>query len=353
MNKPTFIRHPENPIVQPGEPNWRRAVTMNPAVLQLEDGRFYMYERCAGALRPFICSIGLLESDDGIHFTQVGDQPLITPAMLGSEYGSVQDPRVVTIEGIHYLTVAYRPYSWHSTPTGVGVPESVQGEYPGFDGDESKNQTQSAVFKSNDGLDWEFISFVNSMEIDDRNVILFPEKINGDFAILRRPSEFVTTNAQHQQAPAIRLSYSKDLITWSKPEIVIEPIFEWESNRIGGSTPPIKTDAGWLVFYHGVENIDPNLRRVCYRMSAMLLDINDPQKVLARCPHPLLEPEAYYERVGCYIPNVVFPTAALNVDGILHVYYGCCDTTIGLAMVPLADVLTHVQQFSTHKHEQI
>jgi len=91
-------RCPENPIVRPGGPDWRRAAVFNPAVLY-DDGRFFMYERAAGGLRPFHNSQGLLESDDGVHFTLARPEPVVTPAMLGSPYGSVQDPRIVKLEG--------------------------------------------------------------------------------------------------------------------------------------------------------------------------------------------------------------------------------------------------------------
>lgn len=99
-----FTRHPENPIVVPGGYEWRRAVTFNPGVLLDEDGRFYLYERAAGGLRPFHCFIGMLESDDGVHFAHTVEEPVFTPEMAGSKLGSVQDPRVVKIDGAYYMT---------------------------------------------------------------------------------------------------------------------------------------------------------------------------------------------------------------------------------------------------------
>ncbi len=337
-------RCPENPIVTPGKYAWRMSNSFNPAVIY-ENNKFYMYERAAGGLRPFYNYLGMLESDDGIQFKHSSDQPVLTPEMIGSKYGSVQDPRIVKIEEKYYITFAYRPYAWNSNPTGLGIPKSTQAEYPGFDGDESKNQTRSGIVVSNDLRNWKFHSWVNSMDLDDRNVILFPEKIHGKYAVLRRPSGFVTTNAQHETHPAIQISYSEDLSDWSEPEVVIKPELEWENNRIGGSTPPIKTEYGWLVLYHGVETQDISVRRVCYRMSAMMLDINDPTKVIARCPKYIMEPEAYYEKIGLYIPNVIFPTASPVVNGIVHIYYGCCDTSIGLATVSLNDLTEYVMQY--------
>jgi predicted GH43/DUF377 family glycosyl hydrolase len=340
-----ITRCAENPIVRPGIYDWRMAATLNPAALY-DQGKFYLYERAAGGLRPFHCYIGLLESDDGVHFRHVVDQPVITPEMCGSKYGSVQDPRIVKIDGTYYMTLAFRPYAWSSNPTGVGVPESCQSEFPGFSGRDEDNQSHSGIAVSRDRIHWEIAGWVNSTEIDDRNVILFPEKINGKFAVLRRPSGFVNTQAQHaDEHPAVRLSYSDDLVHWSDPQVVIRPQYAWENNRIGGSTPPIKTAEGWLVLYHGVETIYPPTRRVVYRLSAMLLDLADPTKVLARCPEPIMEPETYYENFGLYIPHVIFPTGAVVKDGLVHIYYGVCDTAIALATVPLDDLLAHVLQY--------
>src|SRR5437763_10260204 len=101
-----FDRHPENPIVVPGIYPWRMAAVFSPGVLH-EDGRFFMYERAAGQLRPFHCYIGMLESGDGVHFRHVSDQPVFTPEMAGSKFGSVQDPRVVKIDDLYYMTYAF------------------------------------------------------------------------------------------------------------------------------------------------------------------------------------------------------------------------------------------------------
>ncbi len=342
MPATVFIRHPDNPIVQPGTYAWRRAVTFNPAVLH-ENGKFFMYERAAGSLTPFQCHIGLLESDDGVNFSHSSSEPVITPAMLGSPHGSVQDPRIVKIDDTYLMTVAYRPYAWNSYPTGIGVPHSTQAEYPGYDGDDAANQTRSAILKSTNKRDWEFVSWVNDMNIDDRNVILFPEKIRGKYAVLRRPQPHVGTQTEHATIPSIQISYSVDLISWSDPQPLLHPAFPWEDNRIGGSTPPIRTEAGWLLFYHGVQNLDPVHRSVVYRMGAVLLDLENPEIVLARAREPLLEPVHYYERVGLYIPNVVFPTAALLINDTIWLYYGVCDTAIALAQAPLQGILDLLQ----------
>jgi len=329
-----FTRHPENPIVVPGERSWRMATVFNPGVLH-ENGRFYLYERTAGDLRPFKCFIGMRESEDGVHFKESRPEPVITPTMCGSAHGSVQDPRVAKIDGRYWMTFAFRPYAWNSHPTGLGVPHSFQPEIEGWDGDPASNQTRSGLAVSDNLYDWSFHSWITPDTIDDRDVILFPERIGGKYVVLRRPLGFVDASHKTPMRGCIQLSVSDDLARWSEPEIIVEPEFAWENNRIGGSTPPIKTDEGWLILYHGVETLDPAVKRVVYRLGAVMLDLEDPRKIVARPKDFIMEPEAYYERFGLYIPNVVFPSANVVVDGNVFLYYGCCDTSIGLATAPL------------------
>jgi len=363
---PRFVRHPDNPIITPGRYDWRLATTFNPGAIY-EEGKFYLYERAAGGLRPFICHVGMLESDDGAHFRHVSDRPIFspedagTPDQPGSKYGSVQDPRVVKIDGTYYMTFAYRPYAWSSHPTGVGVPDSHETDFPGVErapfnptkpgsgnvaGGRPDNMTRSGIATSTDRVTWRFHSWVTASDLDDRDVILFPEKIGGRFAVLRRPLQFVGPQ-YGTDGPSIWISFSDDLRAWSRPELVAKPAFPWEHNRIGGSTPPLRTAHGWLVLYHGVETADARLKRVIYRVGVMMLDLADPRKVVARAPTFVMEPEAYYEKFGLYIPNVVFPTANVVKDGTLHLYYGACDTAICLATVPMDELVGWVMRFPT------
>jgi beta-1,2-mannobiose phosphorylase / 1,2-beta-oligomannan phosphorylase len=347
-----FTRNPNNPIITPGEQLWRRATVFNPAAIVGKDGRIYVMERAAGELRPFCCSLGLLVSDDGVHFEHVLDRPVITPEDLGSKHGSVQDPRLTLTDGRYYLTYAFRPYSWSSYPTGVGVPESHETQFddippPPEAGDivstnvisgRSDNLTRSGISVSDDLIHWEHLGLVTEPELDDRDVILFPEKINGRWAMLRRPLQWVGA-AYGVTGASMWLSYSDDLLTWTDTKLVARAEFSWEDNRIGGATPPILLPEGWLVLYHGVQTIDKSVKRVVYRVGALLLDKNDPSKVLARTTEPILEPREYYEKFGLYIPNVVFPTGNFIKDEDLWVYYGVCDTAIALATAPIKQIL--------------
>ncbi len=116
---------------------------------------------------------------------------------------------------------------------------------------------------------------------------------------------------------------------------VMRPQFEWEAKKIGAGAPPIKTEEGWLLIYHGKD--DENV----YRAGAALLDLEDPSKVIARSPEPILEPEEEYERVGD-TPNVVFPEGAIVMGDTLYLYYGAADTCCCLATARLGELLDYL-----------
>lgn len=322
-----FTRDESNPIVTPGKYSWRKAAVFNPAVIY-DNGKFYMLERAAGTLRPFNCALGLLESDDGIHFKHVKDQPVMTGALLGMPYASIQDPRLVKIEGKYYLNYAVRPYANNCSPTGLGVPEYSSHHYPGWDGDFETNITRSGIAVSEDLIHWDQIAFTTPAGVDDRDNVLFPEKINGKYVLLRRPLSYVGEK-YGTNSPAMWISYSDNLLEWTEPKLLAVAKYEWEGGKIGASTPPLKTEKGWLVLYHGVDADS------VYRVGSMLLDLQNPEKILGRTKDFIMEPEEYYEKIGLVIPNVVFPTGNIIKDGLLYIYYGCCDTSIGLATVPL------------------
>jgi len=321
-----IVRCDKNPIVTPGLFAWRKATVFNPAAI-VHEGKFYLFERAAGSLRPWLCHIGLLASDDGVRFSHVVDKPVFTPEMMGWPQGSVQDPRVVKLDDTFYMVYAVRPYAIH---VGQRPGFDIKEYYPELKDGTVSNRTRSAIAVSKDLVHWEHLDFCTPEAVDDRDVILFPEKIGGRYALLRRPQGGVYTG----KPPSIYISYSTDLKDWSEPELLAAPKFKWEGAKIGGSTPPIRTESGWLFLYHGVD------KDVVYRVGAMLLDPDDPRKVLARTRIAIMEPTDDYERVGSpYIGNVVFPCGAVVNDGILHIYYGCCDYTIGLATVPVVELV--------------
>ena len=294
-----------------------------------------MFERACVSLRPLKCQIGLLESDDGFNFRHVYDTPVFTPEQLGCPAGTVEDPRVVKLDDTYYMVFAHRPFNYNCYPTGIAEPVYTPIIGNMFEG---INNTRSGIAVSNNMKDWDFLGFINSQEVDDRDNILFPEKINGQYAMLRRPMSYYGEEFGCS-GPSMWISYSDELQKWSEPVLVAKPENDWEGGKIGAAAPPVRTDEGWLTLYHGVD------KNTVYRVGVMLLDGENPEKVIARSPEFIMEPEAYYEKIGLIIPNVIFPTANVIKDGLLYIYYGCTDTCIGAATVPLSDLLDYVMQY--------
>lgn len=324
-------RHKNNPIIKAGKESFRNKVVFNPGLIY-EDKKYYLYERSGESIAPFKCNITLLESDNGYDFRVVGDKPIITPESLGFSQGTVEDPRVVKIGDDYLMTYAYRPYTYNCYPNGKGIPD-----YEPLVGilDEGINNTLTAICKSKDRINFETITTLGG-DIDERDCILFPEKINGKYAMLRRP-KIKGQSYQGIAEPSIWISYSDDLITWSDLTLLAKPKYAWEAGKIGGGSTPLKTDKGWIIIYHGVSE------QGVYKVGVMLTDLNDPTKVIARSKMPILEPEADYELEGIILPNVIFPTGNAIVGDEIKIYYGVCDTAIALATINLNDLQTYLE----------
>jgi predicted GH43/DUF377 family glycosyl hydrolase len=253
----------------------------------------------------------------------------------------VEDPRIVKLGDTFYITYAYRPYAPGRYWT---FPHDVV-RLPACDGFAPKAWAKSL---GNTGLAMtkDFRSFrrlgrLTSPVLDDRDVILFPEKVGGKFVMLHRPKDWVGASYGVSE-PSIWIKFSDDLLAWEdKPSTLLltgRPN-SWEE-KIGGSTPPILTDEGWLMLYHGVA--DGGLAQ--YSVGALLLKADDPTVVLARTPEPILEPELPYETQGFY-NGCVFPTGNVVVDGTLYVYYGAADKHVGVATCKLDELLKYLNNF--------
>ena len=172
---------------------------------------------------------------------------------------------------------------------------------------------------------------------EDKNAALLPHRIDGRWVLFHRPkTEFGGARGE------IFVSRSADLLSWSTPEPVLQPRTGawWDSLRIGLGPPPLRTDHGWLIVYHGVkETVSGEL----YRVGLALLDLHEPTRVLRRLPSWILAPTAPYERVGD-VPNVVFPCGLVlqPETGVLHLYYGAADTSVCLATAQFDTVLEAV-----------
>ncbi len=163
----------------------------------------------------------------------------------------------------------------------------------------------------------------------NRNAALFPEKIAGRYARLERPQDI-------DGKGRIWISYSPDLLHWGQARPIILPKAPWNAVKAGAGAIPIRTDCGWLCIYHATAK---NCATENYYLGAMLLDLEDPSKVIAAPRQFILQPETPYECLG-QVPNVVFTNGAIiTPEGMVNIYYGGADTRICLAQAPLADLL--------------
>ena len=216
------------------------------------------------------------------------------------------DPRVVWIEDRYYVT--WCNY-YHGPTIGVGWTQDF----------EAFHQLENA-----------FLPF-------NRNGVLFPRKISGNFVMLSRPSD-----SGHTPFGDIYLSQSPDLCYWGRHRHVMGPIGNsWQYTKVGGGPVPIETSEGWLLIYHGVLQ---SCNGFVYSAGAVLLDLEKPWKVIGRAKPYLWSPQAPYECVGD-VPNVVFPCAILcdAATGRLAIYYGAADTCTGLAFTTVQEVVDFVK----------
>jgi len=240
----------------------------------------------------------LAHSRDGVHFS-VDDAPFIFPDNEYEQFGC-EDARITLIDGRYYIN--YSAVSPYGIATALAVTEDfVQVEKQGI-----------------------------ILCPDNRDVCFFPARIQGKFQALTRPSP------KYFGKPEIWLSESPDMLHWGNHRHLLgSATGEWDALKIGGGAPMLETDRGWLQIYHGVDQ----QQRYC--LGAMLLEKENPLKILAKSATPLLQPEADYEVEG-FFGNVVFTCGALIEDQQLMIYYGAADECMALAQISLADLWVHL-----------
>jgi predicted GH43/DUF377 family glycosyl hydrolase len=241
-----------------------------------------------------ISHLRMARSRDGIRFA-VAHAPAIEAATEYETFG-VEDPRITTIDGVHY--VAYVGVS----PVGVTTCLAATRDFESF-------ERRGVIFHP-----------------DNKDVALFPAAICDRYYALHRPHSSLFLRND------IWLAESPDLLCWGNHRYLIGTRDGlWDETRIGAGAAPVRIDEGWLEVYHGADR----LHRYC--LGALLLDDNRPWQVLARSERPLFEPLADYECAG-FFGNVVFSCGLLLEDRTLKIYYGAADTSICYAEIPLADV---------------
>ena len=279
--------------------------------LDLRDPRSIRYRNSTGYLKSvndgyidFLAQISHLRvarSRDGVHFT-VDDTPAIAPHTDLEEYG-VEDPRATLIDGVWYIT--------YVSVSRWGITTSM---------------ATTTDFKS---FDREGVIFLP----DHKDVVLFPGKVGGDYVALTRPMP-----QSFSRIIGIWIAFSNDLTDWGRHEPLALPRWGyWDELRTGASAVPFLTDHGWVELYHGVD------RNTTYAMGALLLDPDDPRKVLARSASPILDPTEPYERMGLF-NDTIFSCGHVDLGGgQIRMYYGAADSVIGAADFDVDDIVKSLE----------
>lgn len=276
-------------------------------------------------------------------------KPILVPE-FDYELHGIEDPRIVKIEDIYYLTytafdgvnalgcLATSTDLVHFEKKGIIVPQITYEEFnklsnpnPSVDSKYFRYNQHNGILEK-DGIE---------MLVWDKNVIFFPRKINNKFYFM------------HRIRPEIEIVVAIDNLTDLTPEfwknyflnfsdfVLLSPKFDHEISYIGGGCPPIETEFGWLLIYHGVKD---SLKGYVYSACAALLDLENPQKEIARLPYPLFKPEYVWELKG-EVNNVCFPTGAVVFDDLLYIYYGAADERIACASVSLSELLKELLKY--------
>ncbi len=299
-------RHPANPLIKP-EDYPGKVACFNPSPFIL-DGKICLLVSTT-SIDPAhnFRETYLATSEDGVKFS-LSDKPFVDRSTISDEVvramGGIIDNRITKIDDWYYVISPQG--TWEVGHCGcVGV-----------------------LYKTKDFKKVEFVEVLTLPH--QRGCSLFPEKIGGKYYKIDRPGEGDTKSGMW-------ISSSPDLVHWGCYRPLLAPGYSiWNGLKIG-PTPPIKVKEGWLVIVHGMDKPDNSMH---YFIAAMLLDANNPQKIIGKTRSYLLAAEAPYEALG-QVNNVVFPTGALAFPDKdeLYIYYGAADTRVCLATGSLSKIV--------------
>lgn len=300
------------PLLEPTNRWWENRAVFNPGVAEGPDGSLHMLYRAQG--RDAISRFGYARSRDGLTIDERWPEPVFEPRLHDEfEQLGTEDPRMIRIGPTYYVTY------------------TAASLYPRTD-PHSRERREDAPWRVRVSLaaTEDFRTFrrhgVVLPEMDNKDAVLFPEKLGGAYALL------------HRLPPDIWLATSRDLKAWTNHRIVLRtrPGL-WDERKLGAGPPPVKTDDGWLVCYHGVDHHN------AYRAGFALLDLDDPILVLGRSAEPALEPRERWEIEG-QVPRVVFPSGMVRRGDELLLYYGAADTVVGVARGSVRAILASLRR---------
>jgi predicted GH43/DUF377 family glycosyl hydrolase len=305
-----FKRFDGNPILTPSlELDWQTLGVFNPAAVY-EDGKFHIVYR-GQSTSTGTSVMGYASSKDGFHIDENLNEPIYFPREQFEQkihetgYSGCEDPRVTRIDDKYYMV--YTAYDGVNPPR-VAMTSILVEDF----------------LKKN--WNWARPQLISPPGLDDKDACIVKGKYHGTFLAFHRLGYDIWLD--------IRNNLDFNDPNWLGGKAFVHPRADkWDNVKLGISGPPIETDKGWLLLYHGVS--EPG---GIYKVGALLMDYDDPYKVLARTDDPVFEPEMDYEKEGV-VPNVVFPCGQAVVDGTIYMYYGGADKVIGVATMPLDDLL--------------
>lgn len=277
---------------------------LNETEYDTTDPRLVKHKQTGSIRLRFLSYLKVVYSRDG-RSTDGFAGPIVWPQGPYESYG-IEDPRITLIGSTYYVTyVAVSPW-------GVSTMLLSTTDFQSF-------RRHGLIFCP-----------------DNKDVVLFPEKVMGEYVALHRPS-----GAQRFNPPEIWLSRSPDLIHWGMHTRLLGADLNTTQDRIGGGTPPIRTREGWLSIYHRSEKRNPDDPTGVYAGYSLLLNLDNPTRILGQSNTPVISPTEPYETSG-YVDNVVFPTALVDRKDGLWVYYGAADESVCVTVLDRQDLIDSI-----------
>ena len=319
---------------------------LNPAVIREGDNVHLFYRAVRQGNHS---SIGYCRLDGPMTIAERWDKPFMVPEFEYESHG-VEDPRIVKIDDLFYMT--YTGYDGtnargalatskdlrHFKKQGIIVPPITYAEFV-FLVESAGKVNENYYIDRN--FYYKEADPEKKMILWDKNLIFFPRKINGKFVFLHRIRPGIQL-VSVKNLKKLTIAFWENYFLNLQEHIVLDPVYAHESSYIGSGCPPIETEHGWLLIYHGVEETNKGF---VYSACAALLDLNDPSKVLARLPYALFSPEYKWELKGV-VNNVVFPTGTALFGNTLFIYYGAADTYIACASVSLSELVAELLTYT-------
>ncbi|HVJ08390.1 MAG TPA: hypothetical protein VM554_08385 [Acidisarcina sp.] len=311
IEAPLLTRYPGNPLLSQEHWPYRINSVFNAGAVRLADGDTLLL--CRVEERTGLSHLCAARSANGIDNWRIDSQPTFpaNPRDYPEEIWGIEDPRITYVPELDQYAIAYTSYA----RGGPGVSLALTSDFKSFE------------------------RFGVIMPPEDKDAALLPRRIDGRWAMIHRP---VTALGAHMW-----MSYSPDLRHWGSHKIMLEARRGgwWDANKIGLCSPPIETDKGWLVIYHGVRQTASGS---IYRLGLALFDLESPDICLQRGDSWVFGPETSYERVGD-VNDVVFPCGqTIGVDGdTVNVYYGAADSSIALATGSIRSMLAWLDSNSS------